>query len=387
MILAHKIQLRPNKSQETGLSKACGTARYTWNWALDLWNRQYDQGLKPKANDLKKQWNQVKPEWVYESPKDANQQPFAFLGSAWKRFFKKLSGRPTFKKKGKHDSFYLSNDKFKVSGTRLKVPHLGNLKMTEELRHKGKIQSATVSKHADRWFVSIAVDVGSYTKPRTSDNTVGVDLGINTAVALSTGEKVLSPKPLKKYMEILKRRARQHSRKVKGSNNRKKSVVKLSRLHMRIGNIRKDFLHKITTRLCRENQAIIIEDLNVRGMLANYKLARALSDIGFHEFRRQLTYKKEIYNTDLIIAGRWFPSTKLCRKCGQIKENFALSERTFICECGHIEDRDLNAARNLRTLGYGGNNACGHESSGLDPVPSETIVAEAGILKCSEMST
>ena len=144
---------------------------------------------------------------------------------------------------------------------------------------------------------------------------------------------------------------------------------------------------KLTTRLCRENQTIVIEDLNVSGMLANHRLALAISDIGFYEFRRQMTYKKDIYEDNLIVADRWFPSSKLCRKCGQIKEVFPLSERTFICECGHIEDRDINAANNLLTLGYRGNNACGHGSSGLGLYDlDETTVGEAGISgehKCS----
>jgi putative transposase len=379
MILAHKIELKPSKTQLIGLKKAAGCARYTWNWALAEWNRQYEQGLKPKSMDLKKQWNREKPEWVYESPKDANQQPFMFIEKAWVRFFKRISDKPTFKKKGEHDSFYLSNDKFSVENNYIKIPHVGSVKMTEKLRFDGKIQSGTVSRQADRWFASISVEVLNYKKERISDNEVGIDLGITHAATLSTGEMFDAPKPLKNNLKKLKRLSRQHSKKQKGSKNRIKSAIRLSALHMRIGNIRKDFLHKLTTQLCHENQVIVIEDLNVQGMLSNHKLARAISDIGFYEFRRQLTYKKEIYGNSIVVADRWFPSSKLCRKCGLIKENFPLSERTFICECGHIEDRDINAANNLLTLGYRGINACGHGGSGSNLDLNETVVEETGI--------
>jgi len=380
MILSHKIRLYPKPKQETGLKKACGVARYTWNWALNAWNTQYASGIKPDALDLKKQWNSTKPDWVYESPKDANQQPFSFLSKAWISFFKKNTGRPTFKKKGLHDSFYLSNDKFHVEKRYVKVPHIGTIKMAECIRFEGKIMSATVSRDAHTWNISFSVDVGKdFHYDRSGNAVIGVDLGVSSAATLSTGEKVDGPKPLKKFLDLLRRRSRQHSRKIRGSANRRKSAARLARLHRRIRCQRNDFLHKFTTRLCHENQTVVIEDLNVKEMLSDHKLARAISDTGFGEFRRQLEYKSSLFGNQVIIADRWFPSTKMCNSCGLISD-IPLSQRIYICRCGYVADRDINAARNLRdyTRGYRGINACGHDGSGYEETHSETVVAEAG---------
>jgi putative transposase len=374
MILAHKIALDPTVKQEQGLVKACGVARYTWNWALAEWKRQYESGEKPNANELKIQWNKEKPEWVYESPKDANQQPFTNLGKAFKRFFQKKARYPRFKRKGIHDSFYLSNDKFAVEGNVVRIPIIGWVRMTEEIRFAGKIQSASVSRTADRWFISFSIDVSEYSKPRTGDGVVGVDLGVKDAIVLSTGEKIEGPKPLAKSLKALRCHARKLSRKMKQSNRRAKSQRKVARLHARIANIRNDFLHKVTTRLCRENQTVAIEDLNVKGMTRNHRLARAISDIGFGEFRRQLEYKTKVYGTEVYIADRFFPSSKTCSSCGSIKESLALSEREFRCEdCGFTADRDVNAAINLRTLGLRGIYARGHR---VRPRPGTAAVVD-----------
>ena len=385
MILSHKIRLYPKPKQVTDLNKACGVARYTWNWALNAWNIQYASGMKPNALALKKQWNSQKPNWVYESPKDANQQPFTHLSKAWSSFFKKKSHRPTFKKKGMHDSFYLSNDKFHVENKYVRIPRIGTIKMAETVRFEGKIMSATVSRDAHTWNISLSVDVGeNFHYNRTGNTIVGVDLGVSSAAALSTGEKLTGPKPLKKFLDLLRRRSRQHSRKKKGSANRRKSAMRLTRLHRKIKCQRNDFLHKLTTRLCRENQAVAVEDLNVKGLMANHNLARAISDIGMYEFRRQLEYKSGLFKNQIVIASRWFPSTKMCNSCGLIND-IPLSQRTYTCECGYVEDRDVNAAKNLRdyTRGYRGMNACGHGGSGLMEASSETAVVEAGISVCA----
>lgn len=385
MIIAHKIELKPTIKQKIAFAKACGVSRYTYNWGLDNWNKQYKDGLKPTALKLKKQWNQEKPEWAYDSPKDANQSPFTNLQKAFNAFFKKKGKHPKFKCKGVHDSFYISNDKFHVNDRYVRIPKIGSVKMKERLRFSGKITSGTVSKVSDRWFISISVDM-DYIKPRTKNDIIGIDIGIKNAITLSTGEKISGPKPLKKTTKKMATLQRKLSRKQKGSYNRFKAKCKVSRLHYRISNIRKDFLHKATTNLCRENQTIVIEDLCVKGMMANHKLARSISDIGFYEFRRQLTYKSKIYGNNLVIADRWFPSTKTCNRCGLIND-IPLSQRVYTCECGYVEDRDVNAALNLRTLGLRGNNACGHDSSGLVEMPGETVVDEARTKPCSEMST
>lgn len=388
MILAHKIALATNPAQGQAFARSAGCARFTWNWALAEWKAQYQAGEKPTAAQLKKKFNAMKGEqfpWIYESPKDANQQVFSQLNDAFQRFFKKQSQYPKFKKKGvSHDSFYVSNDKFDVQGNRIKLPKIGWVKMREALRFNGKMISATVSRTADRWFVAIHVEVEPHAAPcETQAGRVGIDLGVNHLATPSKGDPVEGPKPLRQLIRKLQRLSRQLSRKVKGSHNRRKAVDRLARLHARIANVRQDAMHKLTTQLCWEFDEVVIEDLHVKGMVRNRKLARAISDMGLGMFRQQMTYKSALYGVELIIADRWFPSSKMCRICGVINEHLTLADRVFACEaCGHSEDRDEHAARNLeRYPGLQGEpNACGLPSAGLMLQPSgETQQVEAGI--------
>ncbi len=391
MQLTHKIALCPTPEQADYFTRACGTARRVWNWALAEWNRQYASGQKPDAMALKKEFNAIKyhdPEWLDENGqpwlrgihRDAHAQPFAYLAKAWSRFFAdirngKPAHEPQFKKKGRcRDSFYVANDKFSVSDKAIRLPKIGEVAMTEALRFEGKILGATVSRTAHRWFVAIQVEVRDtqFQKARTGDGVTGVDLGVKSAATLSSGEAIQSPKPLKAVLRRLKLRSRCVSRKTEAakleagfspgarlpkgtrlpvSNNRKKSSATLARLHARIANIRADFTHKLTTRLCRKNQAVVVEDLHVKGMLANDKLARAISDVGFGMFRSQIEYKAKRFGTRLVIADRWYPSTRLCSVCGWKNEALKLKDREWRCpQCGTIHDRDFNAALNLQRL-------------------------------------
>lgn len=334
-----------------------------WNIALAEWNRQHESGEKPNWAKLKREFNSTKYDrfpWLKQIHRDAHSQPFSNLAKAFRLFFNKSARHPQFKKKGRSkDGFFVANDKFRLDGHYVVLPKIGYVRLTESLRYSGKIMSATVSRMADRWFISIQIDIGDHNRKRTGNDIVGVDIGIKTAATLSTGEQISSPKPLKSRLKKLARAQRKFSRQQKGSKNREKTKLKISRLHANIANIRKDFLHKLTTRFSRENQTIVIEDLNVRGMMANRKLACAISDIGFYEFRRQLEYKSEIYGTNIVIADRWYPSSKTCSECGWIDKSLKLSDRTFHCDsCGNKRDRDINAALNLRTLGLSGI-ACG----------------------------
>ncbi len=410
MQLTHKIALCPTLEQADYFARACGTARRVWNWALDAWNKQYAAGQKPNAMALKKQFNALKyndPQWHDENGqpwlktihRDAHAQPFAHLARAWSRFFTeikagarrapddkrlcrslrkqgvKLAYPPTFKKKGRcFDSFYVANDKFSISDHSIRLPKIGNVALTESLRFDGKILGATVSRTAERWFVAVQVEVtdAAFQRPRTGHGVSGVDLGIKAAATLSSGETIESPKPLKAALRRLKIRGRRVSRKVESakvaagfapharlpkgtrlavSNNRKKSSATLARQYARIAHIRADFIHKLTTRLCRENQAVVIEDLHVKGMLANEKLARAISDVGFGMFRSQMEYKAKRYDTRWVIADRWYPSSRLCSVCDWKNEALTLKDREWVCpQCGMPHDRDLNAALNLKRL-------------------------------------
>lgn len=372
MILSHRIALDPTVEQSIEIAKACGVKRFTHNWALDEWNKQYEAGLKPTANKLKKEWNRIKGlqyPWVYNSPKDANQQPFSDLSNAFNNFFKGRARYPRRNKRGRDDSFYLSNDKFFLTDTHVSIPHIGDVRLTEALRFEGKIMSATVSKEANKSFISITVEMPDIQKKRpaeykNSKTAVGLDLGIKTAVVCSDGETFEAPKPLKAKLALLKRRNKAVSRKVKKSKNRWKAVRKLAKVHADVKNIRQDWIQKVTTKIARKHHTVCLEDLNVAGMMKNHKLARAISDIGFYEIRRKLEYKVPLYGGEVKIISRWEPSTKRCSNCGSVKDTIALSERVFDCpKCGFSLDRDLNAARNIMTAGLAVT-ACGPKSAG-----------------------
>lgn len=374
MILGHKIRIYPDNEQTSALTKAVGVARFTYNWALNEWKLWYEYDQKPNFLKLKKYFNKIKKNkypWIYDSLRDANSQEFVHLQRAFKNFFEGRSKYPVFKKKGKNDSFYISNDKFRIKDQKVKLPKIGWIDMAEKLRFDGKIQSATVSRISNYWFISFNVDVPDYKKDRTLNNEIGIDLGLKNFITCSDGFISKPNNELRKDLKKLRRVSRRHSRKKKGSNNRKKSQVRLSKLHYRISNKRKDVIHKLTSKICRENQSIIIEDLNVSGMIRNRKLSRSIQDASFGEFRRQLEYKSKIYFCNLIKAPRFFPSSKQCSNCGCLKEDLKLSDRIYSCNhCGFIIDRDLNASINLKylinssTLGFRGINASGHTGSG-----------------------
>ena len=352
MILAHKITMDPTFQQHAYFVRAAGTARFTWNWALARWEELYAQGQRPTGSSLKLEFNAIKYEqwpWLTDIHRDAHAQPFANLQKAWAAFFKGDAERPRFKKKGKcRDSFYVANDKFRVDGPHIRLPVVGWVRLRESLRFTGKIMGAVVSREADRWFVSIQVDVGDYRRERTGNGVVGVDLGLTTYATLSTGEKILGPKPLRAALRKLQRCSRRVSRRQKGSARRERAKRALARVHARVKNIRADFCHRLTSRLCRENQAVGVETLAVANLVRNRRLARAISDAAWSETLRQLAYKGPIFGCEVTAADRFEPSSKRCSDCGLVKDELPLSERVFRCEsCGSVRDRDHNAALNL----------------------------------------
>lgn len=350
MIFAHQIALDLTQDQEAYCRRAVGTARFAYNWALAEWKRQYQAGEKPTATGLKRQWNAIKHgqyPWVDAVHKDANQQPFVHLQTAFQKFFRYEAGYPTFKKKGQHDSFYISNDKCTVQGKRFRIPKLGWVRLREALRFQGKLMSVTVTRIANRWFASFAVQIETSPPPCENQAVVGVDLGVKTLATLSTGETVEGPKPLRKLLQALRRCSKGLSRKQKGSANHRTARQKLARLHYRIACQRKDCLHKLTTDLVRRFGTIVLEDLHVKGMVRNPKLARAISDMGFGMFRQMLTYKAQAAGGQVLLANRWFPSSKLCSQCGALCDDLPLSQRVYECACGFVADRDRNAALNL----------------------------------------
>ncbi|HEY9800943.1 MAG TPA: transposase [Leptolyngbyaceae cyanobacterium] len=357
MLLGFKTQLKVNHQQRTQLVKHCGVARHAWNWGLALTKQILDHNqihtkekIKfPSAIDLHK-WlvALVKPEhpWYFEVSKCAPQYALRHLRTAWDRCFQKLSGVPKFKKKGQSDSFELDGA-IKICGNRkIQLPRLGVLKTYENLPTV-QPKSVTISRSADRWYISYKISVEPINQTPSVD-VVGVDLGVKALATLSTGEVFEGAKSYRTLEAKLSRLQWLNRHKQIGSANWSQAQIKIARLHQRIANIRQDTLHKLTTYLAKNHGVIVIEDLNVSGMMANRKLSKAIADMGFYEFRRQLEYKTKLYYRSLVVVDRFYPSSKTCSHCGTSKQSLSLQERVFNCEqCGFDCDRDLNAAINL----------------------------------------
>jgi putative transposase len=376
MLIAHRIALDPNNVQATYLACAAGVARFAYNWALSEWRRQYvahqaDPTLPtPSQLALRRQLNAIKREqfpWMLDVTKNAPQMAIIQLGEAFNNFFAHRARYPRFRRKGTDDRFTLTNDRFRVDSKRFYIPKLGWVRMREVLRFTGRIVSATVSRRADRWHVSITVDATDASLPPAENQGVaGIDLGVSALATLSTGEQWSGPKALRSLLDRLRCLSRSLSRKVKGSRNRDRAKRRLARLHARIANMRRDNLHKLTTSVTRRFHTIGIEDLNVRGMLGNRCLSRAIADMGFHELRRQLRYKAAWRGGHVVVVDRWYPSSKTCSCCGHRLEELALRTRSWTCPgCRVHHDRDVNAAVNLKNMAMSSiATACGGNGSG-----------------------
>ena len=373
MIKGHTIELTPNNKQATYFAKACGVARLAYNWALAEWQNQYQadkvyrdncqkNGIaidrtklnNPSQFKLRKQLNFIKKTkfpFMFDVTKCSPQEAIIQLGKAFDNFFKGRAKYPQFRKKGINDKFSLTNDQFKIIGKNIKIPNLGWVKLTENLRFNGKIMNATIFKKGMKWFVSIGVEINETPKPLPrTDKAIGIDLGITDLAVLSNGTKVQAPKPLKSKLKQLRRLSKQLSRKQKGSKNREKAKTKLSRLHYKISCIRKDFIHKLTTKLVKMYDVICIENLNVKGMVKNRKLSRAISDLSFYEFKLQLIYKANQSRKTIKEVDRFYPSSKTCSHCGFVmaKIDLTLAIRNWQCpSCDTQHDRDINASLNI----------------------------------------
>lgn len=369
--LTHKIRLDPTVKQEIYFRKACGIARFAWNWGLARWKEAYRTGKKTNAFLLKKEFNSLKAKdfpWVYEVTKYASQQPFIHLQKAYQGFFEKRASYPKFKKKGIHDSFYIGGDQVQILGNKVKIPNLGWVRLRESLRFEGKINGVTISRSADYWFISVSIATSQRPSQCENQAIVGVDLGIKSLATLSDGQSFPSNNPLKKRLVLLKRAQKRYSRTVKGSKNRMKARQRIAKLHYKVACSRSDTLHKLTTNLTKNYRNIVIEDLDISEMVKDKRLSRSILDGGWHEFRRQLSYKCNLRGNRIFIANKWFASSKRCSSCGHSKESLALSERTYTClACGLEIDRDLNAAiclkKLLDTVSSTGIDACGQDGS------------------------
>lgn len=396
--ISHKIELIPSNKQKTYFRKAFGCARLAYNWGLAEWKRRYKEGEKVDAYGLKKSFNAIKKDeypFVLEVTKYATQQPFINLGKAFKKFFEDLKkgvvSYPQFKKKKDNEgSFYIGGDQISLSDINLnskafkkishnkslkhqylRVPNLGWVKMTERLRFIGKVNGVVISQQGNKYFASFSVQITEEEYKRThpkacsdkANRKAGIDLGIKSALILSDGVAVDNPKPLKKNLRKIKRISRQLDKRThartkqerlegkKKSNNYRKLSVKLSNAHRKVSNIRRDFMQKVTTILTTHYSRIALEDLNVKGMTRNHRLAQSVSDVAFGELCRQIEYKSQLNGVKVLKADRFYPSSKTCSVCGNIKQDLKLSDRTYHCDkCGAVIDRDYNASLNLLSL-------------------------------------
>jgi len=388
-LAGHKIRLRPNTRQEEFFRRCVGTARFAYNLALGEWKSQYRSGKKPSECALRREINARKRAewpWMLEVPKSVVQQAVKNVGDAYSRFFKKQARYPRFKKRSDtKQSARLDNGPgtFEFLGKSVRLPKIGRVTTFEELRFDGVPKSAILRFEGGRWFLSVTVEVktevhskGGQTAQQNCQGenqalpAVGVDLGLSSALTLSTGEKIAPPQPLKRNIVRLRRISRSLSRKVKGSSNWWKAKRRLSRFHWHIGEVRRNWQHQVTTRLSKRFGLVCVEDLNVRGMMCS-NLARAIADVGWGELVRQFGYKARVQK-----IGRFYPSSKTCSCCGAVIGDLPLDVRVWVCaSCGAAHDRDVNASQNilregLRLAASCAVTACGGEGSGASVVPA-----------------
>jgi putative transposase len=352
---AFRYELKPNNEQETLLKKSCGVARFAYNWALARRIEQYknntDKERFTNAITQHKELNALKKSefpWMYDVSKCAPQEAFRNLDMAFKnmqrriRNHEKEKGFPNFKKKGKHDSFSL-NGSVKVVREYVQLPRIGYVRTKEPLsKFKGRILSTTVSKEADRWYCSLAVEVDRKIGNPSTGEIVGIDLGVKDFAVISNGESFeykQAPKPHAKRLNKNKRLHRQLSKKQKSLSNCKKAQLRLSRNYRDIRNEHKDALNKLTTILAKTKSVIVIEDLNVKGMVKNHKLARSIADVGWGDFRRQLEYKTTWYGSKLIKVGRFF-SSRVCTPSNYCNNGSLCGYRNMHCFwCSNVSYR------------------------------------------------
>ena len=361
VLQAFRFELDPNRAQRVALAKHVGVARFAYNWGLQRCLEALTQGQPlPTAVQLHKEWNRWKRQhalWWQEVSKCAPQEALRDLEKAFRNWREGRAKRPRFKRKKS-----LEDNKARLTGTirvfprHVQLPRLGKVRTKERTdrlltlltAQKARILSATIAREADRWFVSLTCVVERPDPPPRQGKPVGVDLGLQAFLVLSDGTRVDAPQPLRRALRLLRRRSQQLSRKRKGSRNAARAALRLARLHRRVRNIRRDFLHKTTTWLAKTKPVIVVEDLGVRGMMRNGHLSRSVADAGWGLFRRLLAYTCCWEGARLIVAPRDFPSTRMCSACGWVGPRLPLSCRVFRCAaCGLMLDRDLNAARNL----------------------------------------
>ena len=360
MLKAYKYRIYPNKEQELYFAKTFGCTRFIYNKMLADRIKSYEENKDldikqvkyPTPAQYKKEF-----EWLKEVDSLALANAQMNLDKAYKNFFRDKSvGFPKFKSKKSNRFSYTTNNQngtIYIDGNYIKIPKLkSKIKIVLHRKFKGLIKSATVSKTPSKqYYISILVDTENIKLPK-NENKIGIDLGLKEFAICSNGDRFENPKNLRKSEKRLIKLQRDLSRKNKGSNNRNKARLKVAKLHQKIANQRKDFLHKISNYITNENQVIVIEDLKVKNLIQNHNLAKAISEVSWAEFRTMLTYKCKWKGRKLIIAPSNYASSQLCSNCGnKSSQTKDLSCRTYVCPvCGMVMDRDINASINLLKL-------------------------------------
>jgi putative transposase len=362
MNIGYKTELKPNNKQISHFMGCCGLSRFAYNWGLGRRIKEYEETKKSSnAIEQHREINVLKKTdygWMYNYSKAIPQEALRDLDVAFKNFFRRCkkgekAGYPRFKSKKKGIGSFRLTGSISIEGDRVKLPRIGWVKLKEvNYLPVGQPQQVSISEKAGRWFISFNVK-NDFSIPSVKDGEiVGIDLGINKLATCSDGSVYDNPKSLRKNLKKLKRVQQDLSRKQKGSKNREKAKKKVQRVHYKILNIRKDALHKATSAIVKTKPCIVVlEDLNVSGMMKNGKLSRSIQDASFYEFRRMMEYKLEWIGSKLLFVDRFYPSSKLCSGCGNKKVELGLSERVYKCEvCGLEIDRDYNASLNLKSV-------------------------------------
>jgi putative transposase len=355
---AYKYRFYPTDEQRNILAQTFGCVRFVYNWGLHTRSTAYtDQSEKLSYNDLASRLPDLKKQycWLADVSSVPLQQSLRHLDIAFKNFFEGRANYPTFKKKQNNQSATYASNAFTWDGKQLTLAKMHDpldIRLHRALSKNAKPGSVTITKDcANRYFVSILVEEDIHALPMTPER-VGLDLGIKSMVALSTGESVGNPRYFQKDEKRLAQAQRRHAKKKKGSKNRNKARLKVARVHARINDRRRDYQHKLSTRIVHENQVICVESLAVKNMVKNHCLAKAISDVGWSEFVRQLEYKARWYGRTLVKIDRFSPSSKTCHACKYVLDSLTLDIREWVCpECGVVHDRDTNAALNILAEG------------------------------------
>ena len=353
MIKTLKVRLYPNDEQQVLLEKHFGSCRFVFNHFLDFRSKYYVENKKGlTAFDTMKILTSLKKElvWLNEVNSQSLQHSLITLDKAFKSFFKHNSAYPKYRSK-KNNQYFIVPSGSKTIKNRLVLPKFKEgIVFRDKSEIPKEIKQIVVTKDVERYYASIQYE--SNEELQKGNGIAGIDMGIKAFLTTSGGMQIESLNALKTKEKRLIRQQKKLSRKKKGSENRKKQVVRIQKIHQQINDMRTDFLHKVSTAIAKQYDTVVIEDLSTQGMMGNHKLAKSISDQGWYQFRQMLEYKLKWRDIDLITIGRFEPSSKLCSRCGNIKRDLKLSDRMYYCNaCGLEMDRDLNASINIRNMG------------------------------------